>query len=140
MSLSDEERAIVISLELEKAQVAYNETVWLTEKMLWSGAAGRLYYALFHAVSALLVHDRHAVNSHKGSHILFGNYYIRTGLLPKEFGELYSQMESISEEGEYNCTYKVTQKELEQKLVPAREMIDTIAAMVRCEESPVALR
>ena len=131
MSLSEEERAIVVELELEKAQVAYNETIWLMEKESWSGAAGRLYYALFHAVSALLVHDHHSVNSHKGSHILFGNYYMKTGLLPKTYGELYSQMESIREEGEYNCTYKVTQNELQQKLVPAKEMIDTIAAMVK---------
>lgn len=131
MSLSDEERSIVVELELEKAQVAYNETVWLMEKESWSGAAGRLYYALFHSVSALLIHDRHTVNSHKGSHILFGNYYIKTGILPKEFGAIYSQMEAIREEGEYNCTYRVTQEELQQKLSPAKNMIDTIAAMVK---------
>lgn len=130
MSLSDEERRIVVGLELEKAEVAYNEAIWLMEKSSWSGAAGRLYYSLFHAVSALLIHDHHPVNSHKGSHILFGNYYIRTNLLPKEFGALYSQMESIREEGEYNCTYKVTQDELQQKIEPAKHMIDTIAAMV----------
>ena len=131
MSLSDEERTIVVGLELEKAQVAYNETIWLMEKQSWSGAAGRLYYALFHAVSALLIHDHHSVNSHKGSHILFGNYYIKTGKLPQNYGSLYSQMEAIREEGEYNCTYKVTQEELQLKLSPAKEMIDTIAEMVK---------
>ena len=52
MSLSDEERSIVVELEMEKAHVAYNETIWLMEKESWSGAAGRLYYALFH------IHDR----------------------------------------------------------------------------------
>lgn len=31
MSLSEEERAIVVELELEKAQVAYNEAIWLME-------------------------------------------------------------------------------------------------------------
>ena len=88
MSLTDEERSIVVGLEIEKAQVAYNEALWLMEKESWSGAAGRLYYALFHAVSALLIYYCHSVSSHKGSHILFGNYYIRTGLLPKEYGTL----------------------------------------------------
>ena len=37
MSLSDEERSIVVTLELEKAQVAYNETLWLMVKSSWSG-------------------------------------------------------------------------------------------------------
>lgn len=131
MSLSDEERSIVVALELEKAQIAYNETIWLMEKSSWSGAAGRLYYALFHAISALLIHDRHSVSSHKGSHILFGNYYIKTGRLPKEYGAIYSQMESIREEGEYNCTYNVTQEELQQKIAPAKEIIDAITKMVK---------
>ncbi|MBQ6956175.1 MAG: HEPN domain-containing protein [Bacteroidales bacterium] len=131
MSLSDEERTIVVGLEIEKAYVAYDETTWLIEKKSWSGAAGRLYYALFHAVSALLIHDHHQVSSHKGSHILFGNYYIKTGILPTEYGALYSQMESIREEGEYNCTYKVTEEELLKRLAPAKEMIDRIAEMVK---------
>ena len=131
MNLSDEERGIVVELEIEKARTAYNETLWLMEKSSWSGAAGRLYYALFHAVSALLIHDKHSVNSHKGSHILFSNYYIRTGLLPKEYGTLYSQMESIREEGEYNCTYQVTEEDLQQRLEPAKEMIDTIVLMAK---------
>lgn len=42
-------------------------------------------------------------------------------------------MESIREEGEYNCTYKVTQEELEQKLAPSKAMLDSIAAMVQEE-------
>ena len=32
MSLSDEERSIVVGLEVEKVYVAYNETIWLMEK------------------------------------------------------------------------------------------------------------
>lgn len=131
MSLSDEERAIVVELETEKAFVAYQEALWLMEKQSWSGAAGRLYYALFHIVSALLIHDRRQVNSHKGSHILFGNYYIKPGLLPQEFGALYSQLETIREEGEYNCTYKVSEDELRQKLVPAKEMMDFIVGILK---------
>ena len=131
MSLSDEERRIIVGLELEKADLAYNETLWMLEKGSLSGAAGRLYYAIYHAVTALLIHDRHQVSSHKGSHALFGNYYVRTGLLPKSYAALYSQMESIREESEYNCTYVISEDELQQNIAPAKEMIDTIAAMVK---------
>lgn len=31
MSLTDEERTIVVGLEVEKAQVAYNDAIWLME-------------------------------------------------------------------------------------------------------------
>ena len=51
MSLSDEERDIVVRIEIEKARRAYEEALVLLENEFWSGAAGRLYYAIFHAVS-----------------------------------------------------------------------------------------
>ena len=37
MNLSDEERGIVVELEIEKARTAYNETLWLMEKSSWNG-------------------------------------------------------------------------------------------------------
>ena len=131
MSLKEIDRQVMITLELEKAEKTWGQMEVQVNNGVWEMAANRLYYALFHAVSALLIHDHHQVSSHKGSHILFGNYYIKTGILPTEYGALYSQMESIREEGEYNCTYKVTEEELLKRLAPAKEMIDRIAEMVK---------
>ena len=131
MSLSDEERDIVVRIEIEKARRAYEEALVLLENEFWSGAAGRLYYAIFHAVSGLLISDKHQVNSHKGSHILFSNYYIKTGALPNSFGTLYSQLESMREESEYNCTYDVDPDDLKQRIAPAKQMIDAIEQLIK---------
>ena len=68
MSLSDEERNTLVRYELEKANKTLKEAEALFNANLWDGAANRLYYAVFHAVSALLIHDRHQVNTHQGSH------------------------------------------------------------------------
>ena len=59
MSLSDEERNAIVRLEIEKSKNTFAEVIALVNAGLWGGAANRLYYAVFHAVSALLVHDRH---------------------------------------------------------------------------------
>ena len=134
MSLSDEERDIVVRIEIEKARRAYEEALVLLEKEFWSGAAGRLYYAIFHAVSGLLISDKHQVNSHKGSHILFSNYYIKPGALPNSFGTLYSQLESMREESEYNCTYDVDPDDLKQRIAPAKQMIDTIEQLIKSSQ------
>lgn len=64
--------------------------------------------ALFHAVSALLIHDKKNVKSHKGASVLFNQDYISTRKLPSSVGELFSQMETLQEESDYNCHYKVT--------------------------------
>ena len=91
MSLSDEERALIVSLEIEKAYRHYNQALIMQREEQWDGMANRLYYAVFHAVSALLISDHHYVNTHKGSHAMFAQYYIKTNKLPKTFGDLYKK-------------------------------------------------
>lgn len=131
MSLSDEERKIIVGLEIEKAYDAYKAAEVLRNASLWSNAANRLYYALFHAVCALLVRDGHQVSTHRGSRVVFGQYYIKTGLLPKEYSILYSQLETMRENGDYNYSYETSPQELEDRMPQAKEMIDAIAALVK---------
>ncbi len=130
MSLTDEERNTIVKYELEKASTTLCEVDALIENNLWNGAANRLYYAVFHAISALLIHDGHQVSTHQGSHALFGLHYIKTEKLPAEFGRLYSQLQTMREESDYNCIYDVTPDELTEKIEPAKRLIDAIAAMI----------
>ena len=64
MTLNKEERDTIVTLELEKAKKAYEEAVAIVQLEFWEVVGNRLYYSLFHAVSALLikngqnVHDR----------------------------------------------------------------------------------
>ena len=120
----------MVRLEIERAKKTIDETDYLQAGQLWNNLASRLYYAVFHAVSALLIHDGHNVSTHKGSHILFSQHYIRTGKLPEEYGQLYRQLELMRYEGDYNCYYDVKPDELLQRLTPAKEMITRIEQIV----------
>ena len=131
MSLGSEERRVMVDLEIERAKKTMDEMDYLAKGGLWNNMASRLYYAVFHAVSALIIHDGHTVNTHKGSHVIFSQYYIRTGKLPKEYGQLYRQLEIMRNDGDYNCYYNVSPDELLGRLEPAKEMIATIANMVK---------
>ena len=70
MSLNEEERHIVVNSEAEKARKTFAETEVLRAAGLWNNLAGRLYYAAFHAVSALLIHDHHTVGTHQSPFIM----------------------------------------------------------------------
>lgn len=126
MSLTNEERATLVALELRKARETFEEIGILTAANRWSGAANRLYYAVFHAVSALLINDGLYVNTHHGSHALFHLHYIKTGKLPVEYGRLYSQLQTMREESDYNCVYEVEPEELKQRIEPALKLIESI--------------
>jgi len=130
MSLSDEERTTLVELEMEKAKKTFSEIELLTKAGLWSTAANRLYYSVFHAVNALLIKDGHKVQTHQGTHIVFSMSYIKNGTFPAEDGRLYSQLQTMREESDYNCIYDVDPEELKSKLPPAKNLIDRIDAIV----------
>jgi uncharacterized protein (UPF0332 family) len=131
MSLNDENRRLRVNDELEKAYEAMTDAEVLVERERWNGAAGRFYYALFHAVTALLIHDAHPVKSHKGALRAFGQHYVITGKVPAEYGVLFSQFETLREGSDYTGFYRVKPETLMQKIPQAHEMIDTIADMVK---------
>lgn len=75
MSLSDSERRIIVSRELEKSERTFEDVLFCANQGKWETAANRLYYALFHALSALFVSDGYQVKSHRGILAMFGEHY-----------------------------------------------------------------
>ena len=54
MRLNDEERRIIVNLEYEKALSFLKQAESIAALDFWDAVANRLYYAVFHAVSASL--------------------------------------------------------------------------------------
>ena len=130
MSLGDEERMTMVQLEMERAKRTFQEVEILKEAGLWYGVSNRLYYAVFHAVSALLIHDGYQVRTHYGSHALLGQQYIKTGLLPADYGKLYNQLQTMREQSDYNCAFEADSDELKNLIEPASQIIKTIEKMI----------
>ena len=130
MSLNEEERKIIVGLEYEKAQAIMAQIEGLRALGYWDNIANRLYYALFHAVSALLIHDKHAVNTHRGVVVLFGQHYVRTGIFDMTDGKLYSQLQTMREKGDYNCLYQTSEEEVLPMIEPAMNLIKKIGEYI----------
>ena len=92
--------------------------------------ANRLYYAVFHAVSALLIKDGHEVASHKGATALFGRYYIVTGKMPQQYGKLYSQLQTLREKSDYNCSFTAKQEDIDPLIGQTADMLVEIKSLV----------
>ena len=130
MSLTDEERAILVNLEYEKGKSFLEQAEIIVELGYWDMVANRLYYAVFHAVSALLIKNGHKVGTHKGVVLLFGQHYIKTGIFSINEGRLYSQLQTMREKADYVCTFQTSQEEIVPMLEPARKMIEKIGGIV----------
>jgi uncharacterized protein (UPF0332 family) len=123
MSLNEEERRIIVKLELEKATNTMTQIPELQKLGYWDNIANRLYYAVFHAVNALLIREGLEINRHKSSHALFSLHYIKTGKLPAEFGRLYNNLQTMREKSDYNCFYNVTEAEIAEGIELAGKFI-----------------
>lgn len=77
MSLNDEDRKTMVSLELEKAERFLQQAEMVRELQQWDLAANRYYYACFHAVQALFIHNGLASRRHSGMLSQFGLHFTR---------------------------------------------------------------
>lgn len=127
MSLNSEERRAVVSLEYEKAINTFDNILPLVANSMWDFVANRLYYTVFHATLALLVNDGHKTSTHRGVVALFGMHYIKTGIFPTEYGKMYSRLQTMRDEADYNCSFKATQEDVE----PYIEQVQNFLAKVR---------
>jgi len=121
----------MVNREMERARHTLKVAMRLMEEQEWTEAAGRIYYALFHAVSALLIHDQIQIKSHKGAYTMLCQHYVNTGKLSKHHGDFYRKMEVLREKGEYDCFFDATAEDVQERMPQAKEMIETIAEMVK---------
>ena len=126
MSLKEQDRAALVTLGLEKSDKMMDEMAWLAANGNWNLTANRLYYALFHAVKSLLLSEAHPVGTHRGTVIQFNRFYIKTGIFDKQDGKLYSRLQQLRDEGDYNCFIDVEQEDVEDKIEPARLLVEKI--------------
>ena len=126
MSLSENERSIIVSREIEKAERTFDDVLFCARENKWEAAANRLYYALFHAMSALLVSDGHRVKSHRGVLAMFGEHYVRTGLFSKKDGALLSDLVIMRDNADYNCFFEADEEKLKPYLDPTGLLIEKI--------------
>ena len=123
MSLTDNDRTIVVRREMEKAQKTFSDMELCVRERRWEAAANRLYYALFHAVTALLVSDGHLLKSHRGMMSLFGMHYVRTAIFSRAEGSLLSDLVIMRDNADYNCFFEADEDKIAPLIEPTRQMI-----------------
>lgn len=130
MKLTDEERQIMVKLQYEKALSCLHQAEGIASMNFWDTVANRLYYSLFHAVSALLIKDGHKVSTHKASVLLLGQHYVKTGVFTIEEARLFARLQAMREESDYNCVYVTTENEVRPLFEPVHRLIDKIGRMI----------
>lgn len=124
--MNQEHRDSLVRLEIEKADRFFAQAEEMCRQQYWDIAANRYYYACYHAVQGLFIHDGISSHTHRGLNQRFGLNYIKTGKIPRELGSFLAAMEQLREKGDYNCKIEVSETEVRAMHSPAEALIAAV--------------
>ncbi len=122
MTFDKEQKAVAARLLVEKSDRNMEQAIRNADMGYWDLVANRLYYALFHAVTAMLLVDNIKTGTHKGTSSQFGRFYVLTGIFSREDGILYSRLQTMREKADYQNIFVLEETD-------GRELIDSAEAL-----------
>ncbi len=134
MKLSAEERQLIVENRLKRANETFEEAKDLIALSRWHGAANRLYYACYYAVTALLIQNEHSSHTHGGVIGLFGKYFVVTNIFSKEDNKLYQKLFELRQDGDYSDWISIEEPDIKPLLEPAEKFIETIKNLIEATE------
>ncbi|REG83600.1 HEPN domain-containing protein [Algoriphagus antarcticus] len=92
----------LVKYRLARSRETFDDALLLAENNKWNSAINRLYYAAFYAVSALIILKNQDSYTHNGVKTVFSALFIKTGIIDKEHGKIYSQLFTWRQKGDYD--------------------------------------
>ena len=102
MALDIESQKEIVKYRVEKAEKTLIEAKDCAACGHWTLAANRLYYAVFHMASALLIDKGFTSKTHSGVICLLGQEFATKGLLDKDEMRLVSRLQNMRHAGDYD--------------------------------------
>lgn len=121
----------LIEYRIKRAKDTFQDALILAEKNKWNSAINRLYYAAYYAVIALLLKSDIKATTHNGVKSNFSEYFIKTGIISKDLGKIFSQLFTWRQKGDYDDLFDFEKDKVLPYLEPVKELIETIGKIVR---------
>lgn len=62
--------------------------------------------------------------------MMFGMYYVKTGLVTEDEGSLYSQLQTMREKADYNCAFEAKEKDIKYMMPLAKSLLDKVRTLI----------
>jgi uncharacterized protein (UPF0332 family) len=128
--LTDENRRTAIALELRHARLALEAARLLREAELYNDALNRLYYGLFHTVTALLLTEGIDPRRHSAIPGLLGQHFGRSGALDAADVALVGRTATYRELADYERTWEATREIVDAALAEVEPLIRKIEGIL----------
>ena len=103
--MRDTTRIDLSKYRLEKAEAVLKTAKRLLDDEDYASANNRAYYSIFHAMRAVIALDEEDYKKHSAVIARFSEKYLKTDVLPREFGKLVSNASRIRNRSDYQDFY-----------------------------------
>ena len=128
--MNSSERESYIQYRLAKSKETLEAAELLVENGKWNSAVNRLYYAIYYAVSSLVMKEDIEAKTHSGVKTQFLLHFVKTERIDAKLGRLYSDLFDWRQKGDYSDFFDFTEEDVRPLLKPVEELIATIQELI----------
>jgi uncharacterized protein (UPF0332 family) len=116
----------LIKYRLSRARDTFEDAQILAERNKWNSTINRLYYSAYYAIMALLLNSDLKPTTHNGVKSIFTEHFIKANKISKEFGQIYSQLFTWRQKGDYDDMFDFTKEKVMPYFEPVKKLIEVI--------------
>ena len=124
--MPEDNRKALSKYRLEKAYECIKSAEALVEIEDFTTVANRSYYAMFHAMRAVMALDGEDRKKHSGVVAYFQENYIKSGTFDKEFSYAIKNAFLVRQESDYEDFYVVSKSEAIEQLENAKQFVTAV--------------
>lgn len=121
-----DEKMSLSRVRIDNAEECLSAAKSLYEIESFKSAANRSYYAVFHAMRAVLALDGIDMKHHSGIISEFRRLYIKTGVFDTELSIIISALFDIRTESDYDDFYVISKGEVKEQIENAEMFLTQI--------------
>lgn len=121
-----EDKVSLSKLRLDTAKECLNDSLVLINSQSYKASANRSYYAVFHAMRAVLAFDEFDSKKHSGIISEFRKRYIKTGVFTAEISKIIDLQFSARSHSDYDDFYIISKEESINGLHEAEKMVNEV--------------
>ncbi|MFH1528493.1 MAG: HEPN domain-containing protein [Bacteroidota bacterium] len=129
----DESILALSKYRMQKATDDLNSSEVLLNEKYYAQSINRSYYAIFHAVRAILAFDKFDSKKHSGIIAYFNKNYVKSGIIEKQFSSILISAQQIRTESDYDDLFIATQDDADSQFNNAKLFISRMVEFI-CNE------
>lgn len=129
--MTDANRKLAIAQELNHGDIALKAARLLRDAGMYNDALSRLYYALYHAMTALLLTEGIEPRRHRAIASLLGTHFVATGALTAADVALVSRTYGYRDLADYERTWVATADIAATAFADVEPLIERVHGMLQ---------